>query len=448
MNLDKQKVAELKEKAEGYFSKGKYAKALDAYEKIRPFGKTDPRVFIRIGDISRKLDDKPGAVDAYKDAVKAFTKQGFLIKAIGVCKIITSLDPMEVGIQENLAKLCEEAGISAPSSGPTSRPAPTKPHGGAASPSTSLEPPAPAPSEAGDEEVLDDIEEVTPSGDIAPEETGKKRTFPRTPLFSDFTKDELFEVVKLVNFLSIEPGNTVFTEGDDGDSIYILVNGAIEVVGHATDGTEVVISHLREGDFFGEFGFFSNSKRKTSVKTLAPTEVLELRKSDMDELIQKHPRISDVLFEFYKERVVDRLLALSETFRPINEADRKEILKRLVLEHYRPTTDIMQEGDTGDTMYLIKSGTVEVWVGSVGTRKVIKELKEGDFFGEIALATNKPRQATVTAKTDVETVAFSRPMIKDILSKYPIIKDILLGVIKERMDGTEKIKQDSSGSLL
>ena len=441
VNFDKQKVAELKEKAEGYFSKGKYAKALGAYEKIRPFGKTDPRVFIRIGDISRKLDDTPGAVDAYKDAVKVFAKQGFLIKAIGVCKIITGLDPMEVGIQENLAKLCEEAGISAPSSGPASPGAAGKPP---VAPATLASTPVTPEAAPGDEEVLEVIEEVTP----APEETGKKRTFPRTPLFSDFTKDELFEVVKLVKFLSIERGNTVFTEGDEGDSIYILVNGAIEVVGHATDGTEVVISHLKEGDFFGEFGFFSNSKRKTSVKTLATTEVLELRKSDMGELIKKHPRISDVLFEFYKERVVDRLLALSETFRPINEADRKEILKRLVLERHRPTTDIMCEGDTGDTMYLIKSGSVEVWVGSVGTRKVIKELHEGDFFGEIALATNKPRQATVTAKTEVETVAFSRPMIKDILSKYPIIKDILLGVIKERMDGTEKIKQDSSGSLL
>ena len=63
------------------------------------------------------------------------------------------------------------------------------------------------------------------------------------------------------------------------------------------------------------------------------------------------------------------------------------------------------------------------------------------FFGEIALATNRPRTANVTALTDIEVVAFSRLLIKDILERYPKIKDLLEDVIKDRVTERYKLKQ-------
>ncbi len=134
-------------------------------------------------------------------------------------------------------------------------------------------------------------------------------------------------------------------------------------------------------------------------------------------------------------------MALSKAFRPMSPDDRKEVLKRVTLKSFNANEDVMREGEKGDTMYLIKSGMVSVWISdNEGGETPVTQLSEGDFFGEIALATNKPRTANVTALSELEVVEFSRPMIKDILAKYPIIKDILLGVIKERVEDSDRFK--------
>ena len=65
---------------------------------------------------------------------------------------------------------------------------------------------------------------------------------------------------------------------------------------------------------------------------------------------------------------------------------------------YRKGKAIIRQGTHGTSAFLIKNGSVEVWVtGQNGQKKVIAELKKGDVFGEMAMISNKPRMATVTA---------------------------------------------------
>ncbi|MBE9532194.1 MAG: cyclic nucleotide-binding domain-containing protein, partial [Proteobacteria bacterium] len=267
--------------------------------------------------------------------------------------------------------------------------------------------------------------------------------FPRTPLLSDFTEEELFEVINKVKFHNFTTGEHVFKEGDQGGSLFIIVSGEAEVVSHAKDNTLVNYARLEEGDFFGEFTFFSNANRNSSVKALSDLELLELTRQDLNDIIEKHPRVSEVLFEFYKERVVDRLMALSIIFRHLNEEDRTEVLKRVTRQTFKRGSVVITEGDKGEDMYLIKEGRALVWtLDANNTKQILNEPEEGDSFGEISLATNLPRMVNVTALTDLDLVVFSKPVIKDILEKYPVIKSSLEEIIKKRVLDRRKAKQN------
>lgn len=412
----------VKDKAEGLFSAGRFAEALATYDKIAEYGEKDPRVYLRMGDIARKIGDDPIAIDRYKSAAESFIKLGFVIKAIAVCKVILNIDPSRQDIHERLAQLHgARPGTSGPrttQTGPVATPVPAV-----------FEPEqATAPGPEPEPEVMEaDLELVK---------------LPKTPLFSDFNEIEFLDVVRKVNAFDIQPGEYLFREGDAGDSIYVIAEGSVDVIGNARDGSKVQLARLTEGAIFGEVAFFLNSMRTTDVVAVTATTILELKKSDLKETIKDHPRVEEILFDFYKERVADKLMALCDVFRPMSAADRKEILTRVKLVRMLRESVIMTEGERGETMYLIKLGRVSVWVkDKSGNEKKAADLSEGDFFGEIALATTKPRVATVRAETNVELVEFSRPLIKDVLARYPSVKDVLERVIKERVVDAFRIKE-------
>ncbi|MBI5491493.1 MAG: cyclic nucleotide-binding domain-containing protein [Deltaproteobacteria bacterium] len=379
-------IGAVKDRAESLFAKGRYREAIEAYEKIMPYGAKDPRIFLRLGDIARKAADARLAVGYYNEAAESFTKLGFIVKAIAVCKLIMNIDPAREDIQEKLAGLYKGQSNAEP-----------------------------------------------------PRHDGGVRV-PRTPLFSDFTEEEFLAVVRKVRSRELPPGEYLFREGDSGDSIYMVAEGAVEVIGRAKDSASVRLASLGDGAVFGEFGFFLNSKRTTDVKGSARSTVLELTKEDLDGIISRHKRVEDVLFGFYKERVLDRFMALSELFRSLDNDERKEALKRVTLVKFEKGSVIVKEGDRGDTMYLIKSGRASVSIGGKEGAVPIAELGEGDLFGEIGLATTRPRTATVRAATDIELAAFSRAVIRDVITKHPEAKGALEKVIKERVSDLLKFR--------
>ena len=407
MAMNEQTISAVKSKAEAYFSKGKLKEAIEAYESIKSYAGKDPRISLRIGEIYRKIGKNNEAIDAYKLSADAFITQGFITKAIGVCKVIMDIDPSQADVQRKIAELYTKKGFVAG----TGKKA----------------------------------EEEKPAGD-AGREAGK---FPRTPLFSDLGRDELVTLIGKVRYQTVSQGEFVFKEGDSGDSIYIINNGEVEIISRDRRGNDVALATLKEGDFFGEFGFFSNARREASVRAKSPASLLEIVKKDIADIIERHRRVAGVIFDFYKERVVDRLMALSPVFEPLTPGDRKVILARLTSSKYESGATIVRQGDIGDTMYLIKEGKVRVWLNDLLKGNIeVTTLGEGDFFGEIALATSRPRVANVTATTDTELVLFSRPMIKDILAKYPDIKKIMEDVIKARVTDVIKVKGLQSAALI
>lgn len=372
MALDPAIISAAKDRAEALLSKGRLREALATYEKIESGGAKDPRIHLRMGDIARRLEAREATVSYYKKAAEGFMRLGFAAKAIAVCKMILSIDPSQREVEARLARLhARDEGAAA----------------------------------------------------------AKGVAIPRTPLFSDLAEGEFLEAVRKVRSRTLSTGEFLFRQGDPGDSIFMVAQGEVEIIG--SRGAEpMTLARLPEGSVLGEFGFFSGATRGAAVRSVEASTVLELTKHDLKEIIERHPRVETVLFAFYKERVVDTLLASSELFRPLAAEDRKGLLSVASKASFRAGMDVVREGEAGDTMYLVKEGELKAWVGD---GREVARLGPGDFFGEIALATAHPRVATVTAVTDAELVEFSRETVKAVIGRYPEIREALERVIRERL---------------
>jgi NADH dehydrogenase len=97
-----------------------------------------------------------------------------------------------------------------------------------------------------------------------------------------------------------EPGQIVFSQGDLGDRVYIVLSGAAEVVRSAEGGPEVALGRLGPGDWFGEMALLNETTRGATVRCLQAMDALSLPKRDFTVLAANLP---DLRRSF--ERVMD-----------------------------------------------------------------------------------------------------------------------------------------------
>ncbi len=95
--------------------------------------------------------------------------------------------------------------------------------------------------------------------------------------------------------------------------------------------------------------------------------------------------------------------------------------------------EIIRQGDPGDAFYLIATGKVSVWVDKGPSREKVAELRADDYFGEMSLISNEPRNATVAAEGVTELFILEKVNFDKILMKNPAIADKLRKAYVARM---------------
>ena len=101
---------------------------------------------------------------------------------------------------------------------------------------------------------------------------------------------------------------------------------------------------------------------------------------------------------------------------------------------------LFKEGDKGEEMYLIKSGKVEISNNAGGVKKVLAELSEGSFLGEMAIVDDAPRSAAATALSEVSLLILDRAAFKAQLQENPMVEYLISSLVKRLRETNEQVK--------
>jgi len=124
-----------------------------------------------------------------------------------------------------------------------------------------------------------------------------------SPLFRDFSVDEMVAVIQGLKLLSFERGDSIIREGQPGGSLYMLTSGRVRAFKKdVASGKQNPLGDLKEGAFFGEMSILTGQPRMASVVALARCELLELGRPALDGITKSHPHVWDVLREFAEKR--------------------------------------------------------------------------------------------------------------------------------------------------
>lgn len=98
-------------------------------------------------------------------------------------------------------------------------------------------------------------------------------------------------------------------------------------------------------------------------------------------------------------------------------------------EHFEPGEVVFDQGDYGDKIYFIVKGEVEI----IKDGAPVATLRAGDVFGEIALVSDRPRTASVRAKSPLDVVTVSRGAFKKLLAHLPGVKGTMEQIMSQHL---------------
>jgi small-conductance mechanosensitive channel len=101
-------------------------------------------------------------------------------------------------------------------------------------------------------------------------------------------------------------GESIVREGDDGDSLFIIREGTVEVLATASDGKQVHIRDLTPPAFFGEMALMTGEKRTATIRAQSDVELLELNRDTFSQLFKDHPETAAQMSEVIAFRMTER----------------------------------------------------------------------------------------------------------------------------------------------
>jgi cAMP-dependent protein kinase regulator len=370
------RTVSFKEEAQRAFSKGDLVKALDYFQKHCSQEPEDLRSRLKVAELQERLGRKEDAIQEYRKVAEAYGEEGFLLQAISVNKIILRIDPSRKDVNDRLAQLYTEK-----------------------------------------------YQEARP---VQP--------FPPIPLFSELQEQELQSLFSQVHAKTFQKEEIICQEGKAGDSLMVISRGEVGIFKQISERKEMWIRNLKEGDFFGEFGFFTDHKRHATVKAATECEIFEISRSGLNEIMEAHPRVREVAHNLYKQRVLDLFLTVSPLFSPLSIRERDEVFKRFRLIHLPEETLLFHGGDPPGSLFLIKTGEVEIFIRNPkGDKTVLGLLESGSFFGEIGPLFNKPRMASAKTIRPSELLELTKEELEACLLQFPQIRSTLKDISVKRL---------------
>ena len=119
-------------------------------------------------------------------------------------------------------------------------------------------------------------------------------TITEIPIFAQLPINAIGKINEKLEVVLLPAKKVIFEKGDEADSMYIIEIGRVEI---NLDPNPSVIKD--QGDFFGEMGLVSDNPRNATITTLDEVKLLQLKKEDLEELIEEHP----IIFKEIEERI-------------------------------------------------------------------------------------------------------------------------------------------------
>ena len=220
-------------------------------------------------------------------------------------------------------------------------------------------------------------------------------------LFCELTISEINSLIQKLFFYVAEENQTIITQGSKGSLFFIINSGYVNVIINGE-----IKRKLEQEDCFGELALLSDSVRKASIQTISKSSFWVLSSGNFFAGLRKLNAC-----KIDKNR---KLISSTFLFKGLTNGQIDEISKLARSLFFKNGDKIIEEGDTDENIFILKSGIVSFYKGN---QKVFDIDKSGEIFGEGSILHKGKRMASCLAVGLAEVIEIHLDILKGVLGE-------------------------------
>ncbi|MFN2143180.1 MAG: cyclic nucleotide-binding domain-containing protein [Candidatus Promineifilaceae bacterium] len=294
----------------------------------------------------------------------------------------------------------------------------------------------------------------------------KSDALQKVSIFSHLPNNILPTISALTVDIKKQAGETVIHEGDEGDFLYIVVDGQLNV--HVSDH---VFATIGPGGVAGEIALLDSEPRTASITTSTKSHLLRLDQEPFYKLLAAQPQLARDLMSLLSRRLRERTQALASKKQdfaaqpvlpvvavqpgatavavPGSLVDLQKLFVLKGVDLFGQSNDellgqvallldevdlaggqtLFQKGDPGRSLYIVAEGQVRVH----DEDRTLAYLDEGEVFGEMALLDSEPRLASVTAVIPTQLLRLEQGPFFELLQAEPELARGIITMLSRRL---------------
>lgn len=219
-------------------------------------------------------------------------------------------------------------------------------------------------------------------------------------LFKALDQEQFSQVLDAMFEVIVQPEEHVIDQGDDGDNFYVIERGVYDIV-VKKDGVGCCVGQYDNKGSFGELALMYNTPRAATIIAKQEGALWGLDRATFRRLIVKNNAKKRRMYELFIESV--------PLLKSLEISERMKIVDVLGVKIFQDGERIIMQGDMADCFYIVESGEVKIMMKSKtkadrqdNAEVEITRCTRGQYFGELALVTNKPRAASAYAVGNIK----------------------------------------------
>ena len=244
--------------------------------------------------------------------------------------------------------------------------------------------------------------------------------------FNNLPENELNLIIRAFNKENINQGETIFTQGEDADKLYILNSGELDCWKTFKKGDpETYIKSYKEGDSFGDLALMYNYKRNYTIKAKTDCVLFSLdRKAYKNIILQT---------ELTQREKYKAALSEVDILQNLTPNEFGKICDIMVEKYFYAGDEIIKQNENEDDFCILFEGKChsEKISDSGKPPQTLKEFEKYDYFGEAPWFKCEQRNYSVKADTDCVVFIISRKEFKRLVGS-------LENILKRKIESYQK----------